>query len=100
MSGIWVNLLVQIIAGVAGGNVAGAVKDINLGMVGNTIAGGVGGAIGGQLLTALLPMLAGGPTDVGPLLSQIAGGGVAGAVLTAIVGFIVNYMGGSRPATS
>lgn len=99
MSGIWVNLLIQIIAGAVGGNVAGAAKDINLGTLGNTVAGAIGGGVGGQLLTALIPMLAGAGTnfDIGALVGQIAGGGVAGAVLTAIVGFIVNWMGGSRP---
>ena len=53
-----VNLLIQLVAGAVCGNAAGAaLKDINLGAIGNSVAGALGG--GGQLLTALLPMLAG-----------------------------------------
>jgi hypothetical protein len=40
MSGMLINLLIQIIAGAVGGNVAaGAAKNIDLGTFGNTIAG-------------------------------------------------------------
>jgi uncharacterized membrane protein YeaQ/YmgE (transglycosylase-associated protein family) len=40
MSGLIVNLIIQIISGAVGGNVAaGAAKNIDLGTVGNTIAG-------------------------------------------------------------
>lgn len=101
MSGIWVNLLIQIIAGAVGGNFAGAAKDINLGTLGNTVAGAIGGGVGGQLLTALIPMLAGAGTnfDIGALVGQVAGGGIAGAILTAIIGLVVNWMGGSHPVT-
>ncbi len=100
MSGMLVNLLIQIIAGAVGGNVAGvAAKDVDLGMLGNTISGAIGGGVGGQILTTLVPMLSGAGTnfDVGALIGQAAGGGVAGAILTAVVGFIMNKMG-SHPA--
>ena len=95
MSGMLINLLIQIASGAIGGNVAGAAsKDINLGTLGNTIAGAVGGGVGGQILTALLPMLAnaGSTVDIGALIGQMAGGGVAGAVLTPIVGLVKNRM--------
>jgi len=91
MSGILVNLLIQIVSGAVGGNAAGAaLKDFSLGTLGNTIAGAIGGGAGGQVLQALIPMLAGtgGSLDIGALAGQIAGGGIAGAVLTAIVGAI------------
>jgi hypothetical protein len=100
MSGMLVNLLIQIIAGAVGGNIAGAAgKDINLGTLGNTVSGAIGGGVGGQVLSALVPMLAGAGTnfDIGALIGQVAGGGVAGAILTAIAGFIINKMGGPRP---
>ena len=44
MSGLLINLIIQIISGAIGGNVAaGAAKNIDLGTLGNTIAGaGVG----------------------------------------------------------
>ena len=92
--GVLVNLLIQVIAGAIGGNVAGTVKDISLGPVGSTIAGAIGGGVGGQLLAALVPMLANAGTsfDVGALIGEVAGGGVAGAILTAIVGLIKNKM--------
>jgi len=43
-------------------------------------------------LTALIPLLSqsAGTMDIGALVGQFAGGGVAGAVLTAIVGLIKN----------
>ena len=44
-----INLIIQLIAGVAGGNAVGAaLKDYNLGALGNTIAGAIGGVGGGQ----------------------------------------------------
>ena len=95
MSVMFINLLVQCGSGVIGGNAAGAAsKDVNLGTFGNSIAGAIGGGVGGQILTALLPMLAntGGSVDIGAIVGQAVGGGVAGAVLTAIVGVIKNKM--------
>ena len=83
------------IAGAVGGNAAGAAsKDISLGTLGNTIAGAVGGVGGGQLLSALIPMMAGvgNNVDIGALASQAVGGGVAGAIVAAIVGLIKNKM--------
>ena len=50
-----INLIIQLIAGVAGGNAVGAaLKDYNLGGLGNTIAGAIGGVGGGQILQALI----------------------------------------------
>lgn len=95
MSEALINIIIQIVAGAIGGNGAGAaLKDVNLGTLGNTIAGAIGGVAGGQLLSALIPALAGaaGTIDLGAMVSQAVGGGVAGAVLTAIIGFIKNKM--------
>ena len=53
MSGVLINLIIQIVAGAIGGNVAGgASKDLSLGTAGNTIAGAIGGGVGGQILSA------------------------------------------------
>lgn len=102
MSGTMVNLIIQLIAGALGGNAAGAaMKNLDMGALGNSIAGAIGGAGGGTLLTALLPMLQAaesGNVDVGALLGQAVGGGVAGAIVTAIVGLIKNSMAGGRAA--
>ena len=95
MSATLINLIIQLIAGAIGGNAAGAsMKNVDLGTLGNTVAGALGGAGGGTLLTALLPILQGaaGSVDVGALLGQAVGGGVAGAVVTAIVGLLKNMM--------
>jgi uncharacterized membrane protein YeaQ/YmgE (transglycosylase-associated protein family) len=95
MSGALVNLIIQLISGAVGGNIAGsAMKDYSLGTLGNSIAGIVGGGIGGQILSALVPALAqqAGSMDIGAIVGQIAGGGVGGAVLMIIVGMLKNMM--------
>ena len=92
-----VNLIIQLISGVVGGNAAGAaLKDYNLGNLGNTIAGAIGGVGGGQLLQVLIPAIAsaaaGGGVDIGSVLSQIVGGGAGGAILTVIAGLVKTMM--------
>jgi hypothetical protein len=80
MSATLINLIIQLIAGAVGGNAVGAgLKNFDLGTIGNTIAGALGGAGGGTLLTALLPILQGaaGGVDIGQLVGQAVGGGVA-----------------------
>lgn len=81
-------LLVQLASGAAGGNVVGGLlKNLSLGPVGNSVTGAVGGGIASQLLPILL-----GPGVLEGIVGQIAGGGVSGAVLTAIVGLIRSMM--------
>jgi uncharacterized membrane protein YeaQ/YmgE (transglycosylase-associated protein family) len=59
MSSTIINLIIQIIAGAIGGNAAAAGMDkVDLGKVGNTVAGALGGVGGGQILGALVPALA------------------------------------------
>jgi hypothetical protein len=91
-----INLVIQLISGVVGGNAVGAaLKDYNLGGVGNTIAGALGGIGGGQLLQAAMPAIAGaagGNLDVGAIISQIVGGGAGGAILAAIAGLVKNMV--------
>ena len=91
------SLLVNLLAGAAGGNAAGAaMKDYSLGTVGNSIAGLVGGGIGGQLLAMAIPALggaaAGGGMDLAGIVGQLAGGGVGGAVVMLIIGVIKQKM--------
>jgi hypothetical protein len=100
MSATIINIIIQLIAGAVGGNAAGAgLKNYDLGTLGNTIAGALGGVGGGQILTALLPMLAGTAdnVDIGAIIGQAVGGGVAGAIVTFVVGLIKNTMAG-QPA--
>ena len=97
MSATIINIIIQLIAGAVGGNAAGAgLKNYDLGTLGNTIAGALGGVGGGQILTALLPMLAGAAdnVDIGAIVGQAVGGGVAGAIVTFVVGLIKNADGG------
>ena len=83
-------LIIQLVSGVGGANALGnAVKSLNLGPVGNTIAGLVGGGIGGQLVTALEGGAGGtGGLDLGTLLGSIGGGAAGGGALTAISAYV------------
>jgi uncharacterized membrane protein YeaQ/YmgE (transglycosylase-associated protein family) len=86
-------MIIQIIAGLLGGNAAGAgAKNLSLGTAGNSVVGGVGGLVGGLLMNML-----GGEggaaldlsnLDIGTLVQSVAGGGVGGAVLTVIAGML------------
>jgi len=93
------HLIIQLVAGAMGGNIVGnALKQFDLGTLGNSVAGIVGGGIGGQLLNMALGASAGGGVDVGSVVAQIAGGGVGGGVLLAIIGLIRQMMGGGAAA--
>ena len=94
-----VGLIIQIVSGAVGGNISGApIKIFNLGPLGNSIAGIVGGGLGGQLLTMLISRgtavggASTGGMDLSSILSSVAGGGVGGAVLMAIIGLIKSQM--------
>jgi uncharacterized membrane protein YeaQ/YmgE (transglycosylase-associated protein family) len=96
-----VSLIIQLISGAVGGNIAGALlKNFNLGPVGNSIAGIVGGGLGGQLLgmltsggaMAAATSATGSGLDISSILSSVGGGG-GGAVLMVIVGLIKSKMG-------
>ncbi len=92
-----VSLIIQLISGAAGGNIAGSLlKQFNLGPVGNSIVGILGGGLGGQLLGMLGAGGAGAAAtsglDIGSIVSSIAGGGVGGGVLMVIVGAIRQQM--------
>lgn len=91
-----ISLIIEAVSGAVGGNVAGAaMKENSLGTVGNSIAGIVGGGLGGTLLHSVLGGAAaagGGSVDLTTILSNVAGGGVGGAILMAIAGIIKNKM--------
>ena len=81
----------QLAGGAAGGNlIAKLLKKLDLGPIGNTIIGLIGGFGGGQL-AGLLGAETGG-TEIVPMLISLLGGGVGGGALTAIVGFIKNLI--------
>ena len=85
------SLIINLISGAVGGNVAGAImKEKSLGVLGNSLAGVVGGGLGGAILHAVLPSIAhsGGDGLLSSILDNVAGGGVGGAVLLFIVSLI------------
>ena len=82
-------VIIQLVSGAVGGNVAGSLlKQYSLGTTGNSIAGILGGGIGGQLLGLLGVAAAGGGMDVAGIVGSLASGGVGGAVLMVIIGLI------------
>jgi uncharacterized membrane protein YeaQ/YmgE (transglycosylase-associated protein family) len=89
-----VGLLISVISGAVGGNIAGAtMQDKNLGMLGNSIAGVLGGGLGAALLRALGVLgQSGGSVDVASILGNVASGGVGGAILLVIVSLIKSAM--------
>jgi hypothetical protein len=99
-----VGLIIQLISGAAGGNMAGlALKQYDLGTVGNSITGVIGGGIGAQIIGVLLDGGEGavvGPNgyDIGTLIAQIASGGVGGGALLLLVGLLKQAVGGEEPA--
>jgi uncharacterized membrane protein YeaQ/YmgE (transglycosylase-associated protein family) len=88
-----ISLIIEAVSGAVGGNIAGAaMKENSLGTLGNSIAGIVGGGLGGLLLQSVSGAAApdGGSLDMTTMLSNVAGGVVGGAILMAIIGFIKN----------
>ena len=88
-------ILMNLVAGAIGGNAAGkATPTFDLGTIGNTLAGLVGGGVLGQLIPLVLPAISaaaqGGNLSVSGILTNLIGGGVGGAVLTAIIGAVKN----------
>jgi hypothetical protein len=76
----------------SGGNAAGsATKETSLGPLGNTIAGALGGGVGGQILNSVLGLggsAAASGMDVNTIVSCLVTGGVSGALTALIVGIL------------
>ena len=90
-----INLIISLISGAVGGNVAGAaMPEKNLGAVANTIAGLVGGGLGDFILKALGILASSGAMEgsselnLTSILANIGVSGVSGGVLTAIIAAI------------
>jgi uncharacterized membrane protein YeaQ/YmgE (transglycosylase-associated protein family) len=83
------NLIIQLASGATGGNVAGALAEkYGMGPLGNTLAGLVGGGIGGELIKAALSTTtqAAGGLDLGTLLGDLGAGSAGGACVTILTG--------------
>ena len=89
-------LIIQLAAGVLGGHAAGNLsKDTSLGPLGNTVAGAIGGGLGGQILSAILGMGGTAATsglDIGSVVSAFATGGVSGGLMALVIGFLKTRM--------
>ncbi|GAB5406234.1 MAG: hypothetical protein Aurels2KO_44650 [Aureliella sp.] len=94
----FVPLIINLLCGAVGGNVAGGlIKKLNLGTVGNSLAGILGGGIGGQLLGMLgMSGGSGGALDLPTIISNVGAGGVGGGVVLAVVGLIKNVLMSSK----
>jgi hypothetical protein len=96
-----VPILVQLIAGAAGGNIIGQLaKSLSLGTTGNSIAGAVGG-LAGAWLASVIPGLDGlvgagagaaAGLDIGALLGQGVTGLIGGGIVAAVAGMIKSSM--------
>ncbi|MGB3243311.1 MAG: hypothetical protein WBB25_02160 [Sulfitobacter sp.] len=86
-------LLISLISGAAGGNIAGKLLGkLDQGTLINSLSGLVGGGLGGTLLGMMGAGDPMGGMDIGSIIAQVAGGGVGGGVVLAIVGAVKNMM--------
>jgi uncharacterized membrane protein YeaQ/YmgE (transglycosylase-associated protein family) len=88
-------LIIQLLSGAVGGNLIGKfLPNLNLGTLGNSIAGILGGGVGGSLLGMLgIAAAPSGALDIGSILGSIGSGFVGGGVLMFIVGLIKKLLG-------
>lgn len=87
-------LLIAIIAGAAGGNVASNLfRRYSLGMAGNTVTGVIGGVLGSKILSGLTGQAATDGITIGLVILHLIGGGVGGALLQVIAGAVKGAMG-------
>jgi len=99
-----VTLIISLISGAAGGNIVGAaMPEKNLGALGNTIAGLIGGGLGefilkalGVIATTAAANQAGGGSvadlDITAILASIGVGGASGGALAAIIALVKDAM--------
>lgn len=79
--------ILSLLSGAVGGNVTGnALKKYDLGMTGNTVAGMIGGAIGGPLTNMMMTH----PENLFGVITNIVASGAAGTIAVFIIGLIKN----------
>src|SRR6185369_3127913 len=91
-------LLLQLFSGAVGGNLAGAAfEKLDLGLIGNSLAGLVGGGIGGRIFQQIAGPNAADIAEVPIFLTCVAGGSIGGALTLMLAGWIRNAVTGRRP---
>ena len=90
-------MIISLLGGALGGNLAGnMMKNYSMGTLWNSVVGILGGGLGCYLLCAVCPPMAeacnSGSLDIGSILTSVAGGGVGGGVLLAIIGMVKKAM--------
>lgn len=96
-----VNLIISLVSGAVGGNIAGkALPHKDLGVAANTIIGLIGGGAGDYILKALGVIatagaegVASGNIDIASILTTIGVSGVSGGVITALVSVLKGCCG-------
>ncbi len=84
--------LVSLLLGAGGGNLAGyLLKGKSLGTLWNSVVGILGGGLGGTVL-GMLGLGTDGGMDLSGIIGSVAGGGVGGGILMAIIGVIKSAM--------
>lgn len=96
-------LLIGLVSGAVGGNAAGmASEKLNQGTLVNSIAGIVGGGLGSSVLSNIMSpdTLAGlaetGGFDLGAIATDVAGGGIGGAAVLALISVAKRVLGGQQ----
>lgn len=85
-------LIIQLVSGAVGGNIAGSLmKNSSLGTLWNSVAGILGGGLGGSILS-MIGLGTDGGMDASGIIGSIAGGGVGGGLVMAIIGLIKKAM--------
>ena len=91
-------LIIQLVSGAGGGIAAGKLmKGSSLGNLWNAVSGILGGGIGGKVLGMLgiggaAAAEASTGMDATSILGSVAGGGVGGGILMAIIGMVKKAM--------
>lgn len=88
-----VSLGIGLLSGAAGGNVAGSIMKSNMGTMGRSLTGIVGGAllsfVGQYLGFGAADPTAGAGLNIGSIVSNVVSGGIGGGILTFILGKVM-----------
>lgn len=90
-----VSLIINLISGAAGGNIAGAIlKDKSLGPLLNSVVGVLGGGAGMAVLKALGLAVTQGGLDIQAVIASVASGSVGGGLMMVIVALVKGLLKG------